>query len=270
VSYNELYFFTMGTEEWTYTSGDVAVVYNTRTYTPVAIGRGNRESKRELSKASLEVNMDVLNPIAQNLLGAITERILGLTLYIQNDAATIVGWKGRLSNLKPAGNKVTLSFESVFTSLRRPGLRARYQKNCRYVLYHSGCNVDPETVASATEEPTSASGSAIVTAAAALQADGYWVGGMVREGGGLYGFIIAHDGTAITLQRPLDALNDAVAADTGYGNNYGNYYGSPSVTLFPGCDHLRGTCLTKFNNLNNFGGFPWIPARSPMDGGSIV
>lgn len=271
MSYNELYRFTMGTDVWTFTSGDTEVVYNSETYTPQPIGRGQRESKRELSKATLDVQMDVQNVIAQDLLGAITERQLGLTLYIQNDASTIVGWKGRLSSLKPAGNKVGLSFESVFTSLRRPGLRARFQKNCRYVLYHNGCNVDPETVASIPGLPTSVTAEVIVIAAAALQADGWWIGGMVREGGGLYGFVVDHVGTTITLQRPLDTLiQDMVPAQYGYGNNYGNLYGSPSVTLFPGCDHQRGTCLTKFANLNNFGGFPWIPTRSPMDGSSIV
>ena len=271
MSYNELYRFTFGGDVYTYTSADADITYAGEVYTAEPIGRGQRESKRELSKATLEVRLDVQNVIAQDLLARITEQLLGLTLYVQNDASTFVAWKGRLSNLKPNGNTVTLSFESVFTSLRRPGLRARYQKNCRYVLYHNGCNVDPETVASTPEEPTSATTNVIVTAAAGLQADGYYVGGMIREGGGLYGFIVGHVGTTITLQRPLDRLNQDVAGlDYGYGNNYGNLYGSPSVTLFPGCDHSRATCLAKFANLNNFGGFPWIPTRSPMNGSSIV
>ena len=42
-----------------------------------------------------------------------------------------------------------------------------------------------------------------------------------------------------------------------------------AITLYPGCDHTRATCAAKFANLDNFGGFPWIPTRNPFDGGSL-
>jgi len=40
------------------------------------------------------------------------------------------------------------------------------------------------------------------------------------------------------------------------------------VTVVVGCDRIKDTCLTKFDNLDNFGGFPWMPGpdkviRSP-------
>lgn len=36
------------------------------------------------------------------------------------------------------------------------------------------------------------------------------------------------------------------------------------VTLFPGCSHTRLDCQNKFNNLANFGGFPYIPDQNPV------
>lgn len=34
--------------------------------------------------------------------------------------------------------------------------------------------------------------------------------------------------------------------------------------LYPGCDGLRQTCIDKFDNLDNFGGFPYIPGTDKM------
>ncbi len=32
-----------------------------------------------------------------------------------------------------------------------------------------------------------------------------------------------------------------------------------AVTIYPGCDKTQGTCQAKFNNLQNFAGFPYVP-----------
>ena len=32
-----------------------------------------------------------------------------------------------------------------------------------------------------------------------------------------------------------------------------------TFTVYYGCDHTPGTCQSKFNNLANFRGFPYIP-----------
>jgi len=65
--------------------------------------------------------------------------------------------------------------------------------------------------------------------------------------------IVAHSGANLTLTRPVPEF--AVGSQ---------------IRLYPGCDHTKGTCNTKFNNLDNFGGFPWIPIRNPFDGNSIL
>jgi hypothetical protein len=51
------------------------------------------------------------------------------------------------------------------------------------------------------------------------------------------------DGDTITLMSPLPNIPEIGAI----------------VALTHGCDKSQSTCLNKFNNLNNFGGFPYIP-----------
>jgi len=42
-----------------------------------------------------------------------------------------------------------------------------------------------------------------------------------------------------------------------------------TVTAFAGCDHTISTCDSKFNNRENFGGFPYFPSINPFAGGPI-
>jgi hypothetical protein len=41
------------------------------------------------------------------------------------------------------------------------------------------------------------------------------------------------------------------------------------VTLYPGCKRTSIWCDTFFHNMSNFGGFQWLPNRSPYDGDSV-
>lgn len=254
----EFFRFVMGSEVWTYTSADYPITYNDELYGPVSIGRGQMEAKNELSKASLEVKVDIYNPLARILLRSVNEEVLTLTLFVQTDVTTGTAWKGRLSSLKPTGSQLIMVFESVFTSLRRPGLRARYQKTCRHALYGRGCNLALASFATA-GTATAVSGSVVTVTEAAGFADGYFTGGMLRGPDNILRWVLSHTGDSITLSRPLDSIGEAIALS-----------GTASVTLYPGCDHNRETCRVKFNNLDNYGGFPWIPSKNPMGGSSIV
>lgn len=264
----ELFKFVRESEEWHKTSANVEGSYNGETYKPAAIGRSDVEARNELSKSTLEIKLDIFDELSKTLLSQFTEKVLSLTLFIQNESGTNVAWKGRLTDIKPEKTILKLSFENIFTSLRRPGLRARFQKPCRHVLYGRGCNLNSEDFA-VSGEILDVSNQFVTIAEASLQPQGYYVGGMLRVNDDILGFIIGHSGQIITLQRPIDSLVDGFPL-RGYGVSYGNYYGGFKGTIYPGCDKLRQTCEDKFDNILNFGGFPWIPSKNPMDGSSIV
>lgn len=258
----DLYRIVMGSLVWTLTSADTEQTYDagegSETYIPTAMGRNGYEQKNELSKANLEVNLPVDHELSALLLTSYSEQVISLTVITKNGATVGVSWKGRLASIKPADAKVTLVFESIFTSLRRPGLRARFQRSCRHALYGRGCTLDPEDFAVA-GSCTALSGTTLTVTEASGYDDGYFTGGMVRAPDGSLGYVISHVGTAIVTQRvPYNILTSAAA-------------GFPfSVTLYPGCDHTRTTCGDKFSNGLNYGGFDWIPTKNPMGGSSIV
>lgn len=256
-------------EVWTFTSGDEPVEYMGETYTPVPIGRSEAETKSELSRANIEVKMDLDNPVGQRWLHDHVEAMVTLTIFERDeDDEVSVVWKGRLSGVKPTMSEIVLSFESVFTSLRRPGLRARYQRSCRHMLYSRGCGVDKEAWA-VKGVPTAINGLVVTVPEAAAYPDGYFTTGILEGPDGTLRFITNHVGNQLTLLRPFESLAKALALD-GYGLSYGKYYGGAAVRMFPGCDRTRGTCHGRFNNLMNYGGFDWIPIRNPFDGSSIV
>lgn len=255
----DLFRIVMDAQVWTMTSAEKAQTYGGERYVPTAIDRGETEQKNSLAKADLDVTLPLDHPLSEILLTTLYDQIVSLTLF-NNDGTTVsVVWKGRLASIKPDMNKLSMSFESIFTSLRRPGLRARFQKSCRHALYHRGCTLDPEDFATAATLD-SITGNVLDVPEASGEADGYFRGGMIRAANGTLAFVIEHTGTLLVLQRMPPALVDQFA-DEGAGT---------AITLYPGCDHTRATCIAKFDNLLNYGGFDWIPSKNPMGGSSIV
>lgn len=257
---NELFRFVEGDFISTQTSGDSLVEFNGEDYDPYPLGRTSAESKSELSRATIDINMDLANPLAQRHLASTIDSVVTLTIFQQTEMGTDTFWKGRLSLVKASNKGITMSFESIFTSLRRPGLRGRYQKSCRHALYGRGCNVNPED--HAVEGTISAiTGTTVTVPGLDAYPDGRFRGGMIRAPDGVVRFIVGHVGNVVTLSRPFQQLVDLFAA-TGPG--------TVEVKVYPGCRHNMGDCIDIFDNLPNYGGFPWIPQKNPMGGSSIV
>jgi len=253
----ELYRFTQGANVYTYTSADEEIVYNSETYVPTPIGRSSIDLRNELSKANIDVRMPLSHEQALLWMKAQSEATVGLTLFQQSDVGTNVIWKGRIVSVKPQKADIIFQLESIFTSLRRPGLRARYQRPCRHVLYRRGCWLDKEDFA-LVAEATAVAGNVVTVPDAASAPAGDFFTGMILAPDGTYRFITAHSGASITLQRPIQTLTEALAD------------GPVEVVLYPGCDRTSTRCKDRFNNLNNFGGFKYIPIRNPFDGSSIA
>lgn len=229
------------------------------TYVPAPIGRGGITNKSEISKSNLDVRIALDHALSQTLLSQWVETRTTITIFRKRTADTSVIWKGRLSNVVPEDAHVRMVFESIYTSLRRPGLRARMLKSCRHPLYGRGCFLDPADHAVAGNVSTIAGLVVTVVEADAL-ADGWFTGGMLEAPDGTKSYISKHVGAELTLNRISSALADAFN-DEGPGLD---------ITLYPGCAHDYVTCRDKFDNDDNYGGFDYIPTKNPMGGSSIV
>ena len=250
---------------WTYTSADEEVVYDAgfapgaEAYAPTSISRSGIEVKNDMARANIDVQLPLDDPGAVRWLQNNGELLVGLTIFERDKAGTVrVIWKGRMVATVPGMTDITLRFESIFTSLRRPGLRARFQRSCRHALYRRGCNLDAEDFATL-GSCTAASGTTVTVSTADGQPNGYYVGGMLRSPDGVLSYIIGHNGEQLTLQRLSYSLASAI--DSGFPFD---------VTIYPGCDHALETCWNKFNNGLNCGCFRWIPQKNPVGGSSIV
>lgn len=265
----QLFRFTEKDLVWTYTSSDVNEEHGGEIYEAIPIGRNEAETRNELSRANLEVKLPLDNELAIRNIRSVVESQVGLTVFsIQDDLTVDVEWKGRLMQVKPGAESVTLVFESIFTSMRRPGLRKRFQRSCPHVHYGYGCGLVMEDY-KASGVVENVSGVTVTMPIAALQPDGYYSGGIIKAPDSTLRFILTHVGVTLTLIRPLDSLAQAFA-ESGYGYSYGVSFGGAMADIHPGCDRTKETCASKFNNILNNGSYPWLPLKNPMAGSSIV
>lgn len=261
----DLYRIVIGAAVWTLTSGDEEVEYGSGSggalelYVPTAMGRGGVTVKNELTKANMEIRLPLGHLLSVLLLGSWLETVTTVTVFRQRGGGTAVIWKGRLTGVLPDESFAKLVFESIYTSMRRPGLRARFQKSCRHPLYGRGCNLDPEDFAQVASI-TAVAGRTITVPEAAALSDGFFTGGMAKAPDGTLTYVTDHTGDQLELNRLSGPLALAFAV-TGPG---------VAITIYPGCPHDYASCLGKFANDDNYGGFDYIPTKSPMGGSSIV
>ena len=269
-----LYQFVEGDQVWRFTSRttdwtSAASEGETITWEAAAIAHGDVVQTSEIERGRLELTWPLSHPFARRFLAPLGNTPVTLTIFRGHEQVlgeTVAHWKGRVVGAEVEGVRILLNCESVFSTLRRAGVRAKYQRLCRHALYGRGCGLDIGFHWQ-TGTVTSVSGNALTLPEAAVQPDGWLRGGVLRFGAQL-GFVISHLGTTLILSRPMPEVLAALAAP-----EIDPETGDPIpvvVDIAPGCDLRGATCAAKFGNLANFGGFPEIPGRNPFGGSSIV
>ncbi|TPI10278.1 hypothetical protein [Mesorhizobium sp. B4-1-1] len=165
-----------------------------------------------------------------------------------------VWWKGRVVDPSSGKLEIKVPVENAYTSMRRPGCRARYMRTCRHALYFPGCNLNVDDWKIPATVSAMSGGLLLTVAEAAAESDGFYKAGLVIFNG-LYGWVGDHAGSLLTLaDGEIVGLADAVAAD-----------GSASVFIAPGCDLTPGlNGCAKFANNLEYGGFWWMSDNNPF------
>lgn len=248
----ELYEFAWGAvTPQRYTSADGDYVLGADTYAAATLRRSQIEASAERARNAITITCARDFPIAELFRVAPPTELIAVTLRRQHrgDSEVAVIWQGRVLNCEWSGAQATLNCEPVSSSLRRTGLRRRYQRQCPHVLYGPGCGVARATHSKNT---TVASVAGLVLNVAALDAKPY-AGGFVEwttpAGAIERRFIRSFAGTAITLTQAFQGIPAGAA-----------------VVVSPGCAHTRAMCEGTYANLPNYGGFPFVPQKNPFDG----
>lgn len=245
--------FSQGGVDYRYTSAAYIISDINGTYTPESVTASNITQTNQLAKNGIQITLPRDNALAQLFLGKVPETNTSLTIYrghVDADAGDLY-WRGRVTSAMAAGDDVTLECEDIFTSMQRPGLRARYQKGCRYALYSPKCGIDIASFAFA-GTVLSASGFTLTLdtiGSSPEDGEGYFAGGIVELADGSMRYVMSQDGLVLTLLSPFEDLIIG---------------GGLAVTLYPGCNHTTADCRDKFSNLLNYGGYPYLPGKNPF------
>ena len=271
-----LYQFVEGDQVWRFTSRAAAWTSagsggEAITWEPAALAHGDVVQTSEIERAQLELSWPVSHPFARRFLTPLGNTPVTLTIFRGHEQVpgeTVAHWKGRVVGADVEGQRILLLAESIFSTLRRAGVRAKYQRLCRHALYGRGCGLDiAQYWLTGTVSAVAVGGAVVTLAEAAAQPDGWYRAGVLRLSG-QFGFITGHAGAVLTLSRPMRELVTALATP-----DIDPETGAPMpllVDIAPGCDLRAVTCGEKFGNLLNFEGFPEIPGRNPLGGGAII
>ena len=153
---------------------------------------------------------------------------------------------GRVSTISKLGSsscQILVKDDRVLMDTDFP--RNNYQAMCRWTLYGSGCTLNKASFAHTGTVGSSPNASYIPWSSG--QAVGYFNQGTVVFTSGVASgksrTIVSMDAVSITVVPPLPvspAPGDA-------------------FTAYPGCDHTRPTCNSKFNNIAHFPNYPYVP-----------
>lgn len=247
----ELFVFKQNTQTWRYTTGVNPVVYETKVYQPLPITHDSVQQSSDVFKNNLSITFPLSDEFARQFIISLPDFVTTITfLRGQNDQFTVF-WKGRIVSANVNDYVITLDCESVFTSMKRPGLRACYERQCRHALYSQNCAVQSSLYRKNVQVMSAENKQ--ITILGEMEKDGYYTSGIAESKDGAKRFIMKHEGQTLTLLTPFN--HDVV---------------NQEIILFPGCDHSKETCIQKFNNFDNFGGFPFIPNKNPFTSGRIA
>jgi uncharacterized phage protein (TIGR02218 family) len=249
---SELFRFSGGAEA-AYASGQRSVTWLGVQYLADWILHSELEQSDELNKQELEITLRATSPVAQAYIQdipAVSVNVRVFRFIAGVDDYRLV-WSGRVTRpvFSSENDECVLYCEPIFTMLRRAGLRRNYQLICPYSLYDGRCRA-VRTAYTRTREVTAVQAGRL-TLGGGGTGSGYYAGGILRFGA-RYRLIIADTGGQIRLAGGVPGLAPGAMVD-----------------VSAGCDKSLATCVSKFANSLNFGGFPYIPEKNPFTGDSM-
>lgn len=241
-----------------YTNYDSNLVVNGNAFAPFGIQRSNTRVTVGLEVDSLTIDVfpasiDLLNGVAwlsaarTGALDSATVKVERLYMPTPGDTSlgTITLFQGRVSDVQAGRSTAQLTVKSELELFDTQLPRNMFQSGCINTLYDHACGLNKSSYAWNAIVQAGATTTTIPISPAPY--DGYFALGSIQFTSGVNNSIRrsvrGFSGGVLVLALPL--VSAPAAGD--------------SLTGYPGCDKLQGTCSGKFNNVINFRGFPFIP-----------
>lgn len=235
-----------------YTNADESVDYEGETYLPVSIRHGTIKHEGRPKETELHLTVSRKSTLAEHLRGSVPRRVIRITIFegdLSLGAVTEVSpiWHGRIVGTEPKGHEVKVACAPAGSAMRSPALTRTFSRQCNIPLYGELCKADK---AAATYATTVASLVSTVEVTLTTGWEGaadrqYFLGGIFEwttTVGTEHRAILEVNGDTILVDGPL---NDLEVGD--------------SVNMVLGCPRTMDACRDLHNNINNFGGCPFVP-----------
>jgi len=244
----ELYeFYFPGGKVYYYTSFYKDIEYNYQIYSAVPMKRGRIEGYVNMFHSDkLEITSRPTKALREYVSNStlLYVKVLIFKLDLASgERKLIFAGTGRGVSMKDDFISLSLSPISSVFDFKIP--KFIYQTFCNNILFDKRCGLARYEFEVKTSVIMNSDGS-LTASAFSEKPDGWFTGGFVSYEDE-YRLITNHSGDTIYLQAPF---NTDITGKI--------------VRAYPGCDGSPSTCKNKFNNLDNFTGFPYIPSDNPV------
>ena len=237
-------------------------------FQPAAIDHGRLKSNGNLGNGSLDIQISRDAKICEGFRVSAPDEVVNVIIrqmHLDDPIQqALVVWSGRVLGSSFKNDVLTMNCEPISTSLKRTGLRRPYQLSCPHVLYGDKCRANK---ANATLEGVVVD---YTDGSSLLHLGGNWLpASWIAAGrtidkftGGLIVWEYETEDGIIETKRTILNIN-GISQVSIAGSSTGIKAGTV-VKLILGCNHQMSDCEYLHNNIKRFGGFPWIPLKSPF------
>lgn len=259
----EIYEIIAGTTVYRFASGARDIFYGGNLYTAASVARSELKVPQVGGdSANLEVSLPIDHPLVSRYfqIGVPPRRVSVVLRQLQGALAEII-WAGEVTSMACDGDNVEATLlvpPRVSESAERTLPTVTLGRSCLHLLYDTMCKI-PRTLGSTyfSTPVMHVDGREVTIDLGVLPSDparaDWAVGGeLYHPMSGERMSVFAQDDvspgsltlTKLTLQLPILELT---TGDT--------------VEVYAGCDHSLETCVNKFGNRQNYGGFPQMPKQ---------
>jgi hypothetical protein len=260
----ELIAITHGATTYRIATGTRDVMYDNQIYTATAAARGEIgvppvDDANVECEITLPIDHAFVRRYLKQLMPPLSIACTIRRLYYPGGETEQI-WSGPITSMSCDDDDTLATFRSpsfASEAAVRKLPTISVGRTCPHILYGAGCNVDRNNVLfKVTTTVISVNGRDVHVDIGSLSADHWSDGGEI---------VHVATGDRMTIREQLYINNPPSSVVTlSLQDRMPDLKIGDSVEVYAGCDHIITTCHGKFDNRENFGGYPQLPSDNPF------